>query len=417
MDYITEPEKKIPIHYKADVVVVGCGTSGIAVAVTAARLGLKVACVERSSLPGGLLTQTNHWINDFDNKGGFVSEVMDYLSKNKCLNVKNYNPFILIPYFDQLLCEHNIRHYFLAYGVAPILDGNRITGVIMESKSGRTAITAQIVIDATGDGDIAAGAGADFQFGRETDGITQPISQGHIVTNFNNEPIMWEKLEELIDSANKANNTDFALPYKKWRPYATIGTKSMLFSCTPHVSGVNAISADELSDALITLRRQATDIFDFFKANLKEFDAIEYGPFFGLPGVRESRRIICEDTVTYDDVLTGRTRENGIFTVAQNIDIHRRDEKDPDIIVEHIKPYHMPYGALIPKKIDNLFVIGRCIGGEHEAEASYRIMPDCMAMGEAAGIASKLSIEKSENIREIDASEIATEMRQRGYLI
>ena len=69
---------------QARIVVVGCGTSGIAAAVTAARLGLKVACVERSSLPGGLLTQTNHWINDFDNKGGFVSEVMDYLSKNKC---------------------------------------------------------------------------------------------------------------------------------------------------------------------------------------------------------------------------------------------------------------------------------------------------------------------------------------------
>ena len=148
---------------------------------------------------------------------------------------------------------------------------------------------------------------------------------------------------------------------------------------------------------------------------MPEFRNIEFGPFSAIPGVRESRRIVCDARVTDAVVAAGGAFPDGLFRVTQGIDIHRRDDADPQIIVRHVPPYQIPYRALLPTGVENLLVAGRCIGGDHEPLASYRIMADCMAMGEAAAIAVKMALENDCAPRGISHDALIGEMRARGY--
>ncbi len=157
-------------------------------------------------------------------------------------------------------------------------------------------------------------------------------------------------------------------------------------------------------------------LFLLLKNHTDEFKDIEYGPFSAIPGVRESRRIVCDKTITLEDLRSGKKFEDGMFTVSQKIDIHRRDKQEKAIYLEKVEPYHIPYGALLPKGLDNILVIGRCISGDHESLASYRMIADCMAMGEGAAIASKLAIQGNCAPRNIQVGKLLKEMSLRGYL-
>jgi len=116
-------------------------------------------------------------------------------------------------------------------------------------------------------------------------------------------------------------------------------------------------------------------------------------------------------------VRPGRQFEDGLFTVTQSIDIHRCQAGEPAIYVERIKPYHVPYRAMLPTGLENLLVAGRCIGGDHEALASYRIIAGCFAMGEAAAIAVAMAKDAGCGLREIETKDLVGEMVHRGYEI
>ncbi|HOQ29536.1 MAG TPA: FAD-dependent oxidoreductase, partial [Armatimonadota bacterium] len=181
---IREPAREIPVTHEADVVVAGGGTAGVACAVCAARLGLSVIMVENTAQPGGMVTHVTQWTNDFDNKGGFAREFYEHLVENGILVRPYYNPFRVVPYLDSLLEEAGVLPLYLCRVAAPIVEDGDLQGVIVESKQGRHAIRARVVVDATGDGDVAAFAGASFEFGREGDGAIQSISLTHSMQGF-----------------------------------------------------------------------------------------------------------------------------------------------------------------------------------------------------------------------------------------
>ena len=413
--YISEQPRKIPVWYDVDVLVCGAGPSGIAAAVCAGRTGLNVVVAEMTAHPGG---QTNNvtWITDFENKGGIVRELYSHLIDIDAYQFPYYNPFILIPYYDELFRTSNVRPLYFATAVAPIVTDNKLSGVIFETKSGRGAVKAKIVIDATGDGDIAARAGACFSMGREKDGATQAMSMTSLLLNWNDLRLDKDAMRDLAIEAGKKAGTNYALPYEKWSPKPVINMPSVSFQSIPHATGYDPTDVESLSDALIELRRQTVEMVEILSTHTEEFASVKLGPFNAIPGIRESRRIVTDKIITKEDAVNGARFSDGLFIITQNIDIHKCVEGEPGYDIIHVKPYHFPYGAMLPKGLENILVVGKCIGGDHETLASYRIFSDCMSMGEAAARAAKMAIDKKCSLREIDIDNLKAYMAKQGYV-
>ena len=135
-DVIYEPARQTPVMHSVDVVVAGGGTAGVSAAVTASRMGLSVVMVERSAIPGGMVTHVTQWLNDFENKGGFAREFLDHLQQQDICAWPYYNPFLVVPYFDDLLDKEGVRYLYLANVVAPILEDGRLAGLHREGRGG-----------------------------------------------------------------------------------------------------------------------------------------------------------------------------------------------------------------------------------------------------------------------------------------
>ncbi len=413
---IQEPARTTPVLTSVDVVVCGGGTAGVAAALVAARLGLSVAMVEQSAIPGGMVTHCIRWLTDFDNKGGFAREFRRHLEEGEGIAWPRYNPFKVIPLFDGLLREAQVRHIYLSAVVAPIMEGNCLRGVIIESKGGRQAILAGMVIDATGDGDVAARAGADYAIGRDGDHACQAVSLGHLLANYNG-PACLDKSEfrQAVRAAAETQAQAYKLPYDNWLIAPVLGAEHMFYHLIPHVCGYDFLSAAGVSDALVELRRQAVDFYQTIGHNREVFGGIEFGPFSAIPGIRETRRIHCDAVVTAADAASGRRFEDGLFLVSYHVDIHKPTADEPSIRYQPIQPYHIPLRALLPKGLENIIVAGRCICGEHEALASYRVIANCFAMGEAAAIVARLALDGRCSPRQVPFRDVVAEMRARGY--
>ena len=411
MKTVRESARNIPVTHETDVVVAGGGTAGVACAVCAARMGLSVIMIENSTQPGGMVTHVTQWTGDFDNKGGFPQEFLEHLLSNGIMERPYYNLFRVVSYFDELIKDSGVLPLYLCRVVAPLVEDGQLQGVIVESKQGRHAIESKIVIDATGDGDVAAGAGAEFEYGREADGKIQAVSLSHAVQNFPQECL---NLQEEVVPAIKALNPDYQLPYDHGNIRRQQASANGLLIGLPHVTNCNPLEAESLSSALVNLRGQANEICDFLRRSGLAPE-LEPGMFSAVPGVRESRRIVCDKMVADQDIYRGTQFNDGLFTVEHGVDIHKCTEAEPAIVLKKCKPYQIPYGALLPKGLSNIMVIGRCIGGGHEALASYRLIADCFAMGEAAALAAEQALRLDKDLRDIVVSEIYDEMTARGY--
>ncbi len=414
-DFVTEPERKIPVIREVDVIVAGGGTAGTAAAVTAAREGLSVVMLEQSAQPGGMVTHVIQWLSDFKTKGGFGREFLNTVTEKGIAEWPFYNTCRVVPYFDELIARSGAEPLYFSQVVRSVVEDNVLQGVIIETKEGRQALHAKVVIDATGDGDVAARAGADFRVGREKDGACQAVTISQLWTGYKGGEISHKDLNSLVAEALRRTGAAFSLPYDRWGVTTLPGTDQCILCSNPHATGHDVLSVKGMSECLIELRQQARDIFTFFKENIPEFSDIEFGPFSALPGVRETRRICCDATITYDDLKGGSRFDDGLFTVEMNIDIHRCSEGEPAIYVERITPFQVPYRAMLPAGLENIIVAGRCISGDHEALSSYRIAADCFAMGEAAALAAKLAVEKKCTPRDVHAAALVSEMKERGY--
>jgi hypothetical protein len=411
-NFIIEPERKTLVYCSADVVVAGGGTAGVAAAIRAARLGLKTVLIERASMPGGMLTQVVKTLEDHANKGGIVKELLAFLHSENSWEQPFYNPFILVPWLDSRLEEVGVNVLYLVTVVGVLRDGNNLRGVIVEGKSGRQAILASTIIDATGDGDVAVIAGAAYHFGRPSDQACQAITLSSLLTNYKGQPLSGKELTALVE---QHSDYGYSLPFTESSARPLPGDNGTVWHAIPHATGRNPVDMAELSEALVMLRKQSWHFFRFARDRIPEFEACLYGPVSSLPGVRESRRIVCEKNISAQDARTGRKHDDGIITVTWPMSIHKHDESDAPLRQEPVKPYHVPYGALLPKGVDNLLVVGRCIGGDHEAMASYRIACNCLGIGEAAAVATFLAKDSNCKVREINRARLQAEMENLGY--
>ena len=285
----------------------------------------------------------------------------------------------------------------------PLLEGDRVTGVVVENKSGRQAYLAEVVVDATGDGDVAARAGAEIRIGRDSDGAVQPMTMMFLLGNiqFYQEDAydLYNMMKEAVDTHRLAYRIPFQRPFVIQLPVGRYAVVQLT-----HIRGRSGVDARDLSAAEQEGRRMAMDAFQVMKRYIPAFRDIDLVATAAQVGVRESRRVTGEYRLTRQDVESGAVFPDGILSARFGIDIHNPGDDTQQSY--DVRPYQIPFRCLIPRGLRGLLVAGRCISGDFEAHASYRVTGDCLAMGEAAGCGAAMAAKAGIDVRDIDIASL-----------
>ena len=445
---LIEPSKKIPVFDEVDVVVCGGGPAGVSAAISAARNGAKTLLLEYEYCLGGMSTSgmMNHMGPMHDEQkiiiGGVPWEIFQHLVSIKAAvqavpcpptDIENYWPafdpeamkFVL----DNMVEEAGVKVLFHCYGVGIVPNKGKRTGLIIESKSGRMAILAKVIIDATGDGDIAVAAGASFKKGRDEDGLMMPMTLQSQVVNTDQEKVsefITQHLEELRKGAvaNGEKFPGYIGPGFLAKGYGTFAVrKEQLYFNISHAFGVDGTKVEDLSRVAIDARKQIWEGFNFSKKYIPGFEKSFLAASAAQLGVRESRRIVGDYTLNLDDVMGSKKYDDAICRYACWVDIHYTvpgEKEKPYAKIGARTPgtsYDIPYRCLLPAKVDNVIVAGRCFSATQDALASARMMPACMAMGQAAGTAAAIAAGKNLSPRNVNVKTLQEVLRQQGAMI
>ena len=450
------PSRKAPVIAETDVLVIGGGPAGIGAAVGAAGAGANVILAERYGFPGGNATAAlvTYFMSYFGAShehrapvahllfpqdhgtsepviAGVVSQFVNLLAENggailpskETGYVLSFDPEVFKITAADFLDQAGVNILFHALA-SSVIGGSHIEGVVLETKSGPVVIKAKTVIDATGDGDIAALAGAPFQVGRVEDGLTQPMTLMFRVTEFErsnfaeyvkNNPVQWNGVQGLYTLIAKATMTGkYSIPRDDILFFGTPHEKEINVNST-RITRVSGIDVWDLTLAEYEGRRQVQQIAAFLKEYVPGFENTYVIQTGVEVGVRESRRITGQYTLTASDILEARKFDDIIARGAYPVDIH--DPAGKGTIMKRLpssEAYDIPLRCLIPLNVNNLLTAGRCISGTHEALASYRIMPISMATGQAAGVCAALSSGRNKPPAEIDFRSVQKELLRQG---
>lgn len=342
---------------------------------------------------------------DHHNKKGILLRLIEKLRQENCFGgfIDSCFQIETMKYIlDDMVLEAGVTPLYHTYFSQPILEGNRVIGVEVENKSGRLIFYGNTVIDCTGDGDVAARAGVDFHMGRPEDGKSQAMTLMFQLGNIEFAQLGCYELYDRMKKALEEHDSDYTIVYD--RPYIIQlpGVRQAVVQLT-HMRGKDGVDGFDLTQAEIEGRRQVRETMKLFRLipELKDVELIATAPHVG---VRDSRRIVGEYTLTKEDCMEGRQFEDGVTTATFNMDVH--NPEDIEQTCYSTKPYQIPYRCLIPKGKEGLLVAGRCISGSFEAESSYRVTGNCIAMGEAAGKAAALCKKYQCGVREIPVEEL-----------
>ena len=394
---------------KCDVLIIGGGAAGSMAAISAARAGADVIVIERGGCLGGMWTAGLIGITlDPDNKCALLDEFLALVETEQ--QKGNATIFESQKYILEQLCVDagaKLMYHTQVYDIE--MQGRRIDTVSVISKSGKTIIQPKIVIDATGDGDIAAMAGCGFDVGRPEDSKTQPMSMLSLVTG-----IDAIKADEYISDQNKtfwqARNRLKEL-FAECGLSASLGCASIvplikdiyIFSINQEY-GKSGRDVNELTEATLAARKEVYETVAALKAKCPDiFSDLTLIATPECIGVREGRRIHGKYTVTLDDMLTGRRHDDAICTVTYWPDIHSPEKDDKGFTDGGltIHPYDIPFRSLLPVDADDLIVAGRCISGDFYAHSSYRVMGNMAAVGDAAGKMAAKAVKENKALSDI----------------
>jgi glycine/D-amino acid oxidase-like deaminating enzyme len=425
---IREPERFIPVKDEVDVLVAGGGPSGFAAAVCAARMGVKTLLIEQTGSIGGVATSglMSHWTGD--TRGGFYEELLDRSSDiktpgdpEKGFTRQIINPERLKTAMLDMLYESGAKLLLYTFACEAIMEENRIKGVIIESKSGREAILAKVVIDATGDGDIAAKAGAPFILGREEDGKMQPMTLMFKVAGVDTDRAVFPgKFEEAykVPAGDLQELGRQHLPFPAGHVLLYRTSLPGIVTCNmTNCIGVDGTKVEDLTKADYVCRKQLDAIVSFLKKFVPGFENCFLISSASMIGVRETRHFQGEYTLTGDDIANARIFEDWAVRNAHfNFDVHNLtgcglDKTGMQKKFKQEKSYTIPYRCFIPKKVDGLFLTGRNISGTHLAHSNFRVMPICVKMGEAVGTAAALCIYDDITPRQLNVSKLQEKLK------
>ncbi len=420
MNFYQEQAKQVPIKAHVDVLVVGSGPAGIGAALSAARNGAKTMIIEQQSCLGGIATAglMSHWTGWVDNR--LFDEILKKSAQKNPF--PDYSPHTVIDpeqlktLYLELLEEAGVHIQLYTFASGVIMEGQTLKGVITESKSGREAFLASVVVDATGDGDIAEKCGAAYTLGREGDGVMQPATIMFKVGGVDDSRAVYLSSFESTYQTEKGELQALARKHLESPAGHVLLYRSTLpgvVTCNmTNCTGIDGTKAEDLTKAEMVCRKQIEKIVQFLRAFVPGYENCFLLSAASLMGVRETRHFKGLYTLTKEDILRSAYFEDWVVKGAKfNFDIHNTvgsglDANGAQKEFPDIDGYTIPYRCLVPEKIDGLLLAGRNISGTHVAHSNYRVMPICLAMGEGAGIAAMLCCQKHCQPRQIHAKEI-----------
>lgn len=455
-----------PVIGDVDVLVCGGGPAGIGAAVAAARQGAKTMLIEQQGCLGGVATNAlvGVWVGSYSRDGvfpvvgGIFSEVVDRLvaeeaaipanedvaprwslaemhvmSRENAISNKEMAggsrhlgyaawhgrtvPFEFEP--CKRVCEHlvleagvNLRYF--THATYPQLKEREITGVFLHSKNGMEFVEANIVVDATGDADIAFRAGCPTVKGRAKDGLMSPATLIFVVEDVDS--YAFERYCKETGDVRFRKIVEELKQRGKWPfPFEIIICCEMLerghfFINTLRQTGIDGTKTEDLTRGMIEGRQQALKLMEILRQFVPGFANAKMVQTAPIIGTRDTRRIVGEYEVSGDDITQGRDYQDKIALSGYQWDM--ADPKRPSHQqmegVVMAKPYvEIPYRSLLPQGIDNLIMAGRCVSAAWDALGPLRVMPACFAMGQAAGVAAAMALEQNNrSVSSIDISSL-----------
>jgi hypothetical protein len=404
-------------RFTADVAVVGGGVAGVAAAVAAARAGADAFLIERYGFLGGTATgglvarfQPGPDVGKQPVIRGIYEEICKRLGEYDALHGSLFDPEMM-KYVALDLCEEadvNILLHSLVYGVD--VGNGAVEALRFSTKQGPRTLAAKAYVDATGDGDVSALAGADCQVGRASDGLQQPMTLVFQLGNVDMERFKsadWNRLNGVFEREVKVLASRRRIFFFEWRE------GSLGFVMT-HVAGLDSLDVEDITRAEVDARRQALAIFRFFRRYIPGCERCTMDTAAQI-GVRESRRVVGDYVLTREDVLTGRKFEDSIGCSTSWIDIHNPDGRG--VLHELVVAddwFEVPLRAVVVKGFTNLLVAGRCISATHEAQGAIREIPTCMMTGQGAGAAAALAAEREAPVRDLKIKMLQRELTSQG---
>jgi len=435
---LREPGREIPVYRACDVLVVGGGPSGTAAAVAAAKLGADVVLLERYNHLGGLSTgglviwidRMTDWSGQLVIRG-FAEEIMARLPKEAVAGpergewgsrepsraahwslrtaayhgVVTWSPTVdperLKLASQEMVLEHKARIVYHCWAALPLMEEGKVRGAIFESKAGRQALRAKVVVDATGDGDLFARAGAAFESDIEQDDIHHCMNTAWLFGGV--DMARWLEFrggQPEAYSAFMARGREemrlFDKPFVSWR-------NDVALFMGPRQSGFSALDADEQTEVEIRSHRLMDKHLDFYRAHAPGFENAYL--FLSAPqlGVRHARRLRGLARIERAQWPLGRVfaDEVGVSTSVA--------PKFPNTSV--------PYGSLVPEALDGLLACGRHISCDPNSHGFMREIPQCWLTGHAAGAAAAIAASRGIEPRAIDIAELQAALVRQGAFL
>ena len=466
MEYIEEPEKKIPVIAETDVLVVGGGPAGISAALAAARTGVSTMLIERYGCLGGVITQsmigTIAWYRYAKTveAGGIGLEIERRAKDNDATinifgNIKNKDMIAQLekeglivdgkPTYevldtekfkfvaDMLLEESSVETILHCYAVDVIMDGKTITGVITESKSGRNAILAKRFIDATGDADIANFAKVPFRKSPKDELMEVSVNYGCSGINIgkflmyvylnpgkmgdwgetkeNDEEGFTTYLVEPFNKAKEAGEIPEDIDIASWWTNYTDAGEISSFNGI-HMQGYDPTDVWDLTKAEIEGRKRVMLAVEALKKYTPGFKKARLRSIGSSLGTRESRKIIGQYNITENDIRNEARFKDSIGICPEFIDGY-----GIGILPTTGRYFHVPYGILVPLEVENLLVAGRCVAGDKISHAATRQMVCCIITGQGAGVAAAISLKQNVTCRRVDISTVQKSLKKQGVRI
>ncbi len=456
--------------FNTDILIVGGGVAGVAVSVTAARNGMKTLLVESQGSLGGLAT--NGLVTGVAGMvEGICKEFLDRMNIQGDLiprpHMSSFDPDKAKIMLEHMLLETGARILYWTYAVDVAVEGNKITKVICHSKSGRMEINARIVVDTTGDADVAACAGVPFETGSpEFAGMNMSTTLAFRMANVNlmkyreamaawraeqKVPAQISIIADLEEQAVKNGDLPhFIFPTALiYQVPGTTEDNADVTIMTAHSFHTRNLDVEDLTRQTIEQHQQIMWLEKFFQKYVPGFEKGRLTNIANLHGIRDSRRIMGEYVLKDEDVVCARKFADGIAKFPEFLDTHHPtsprigfmrhihiDEPEEPAVCRpaecsadmhpfgrpagyearcNPKEYcEIPYRSLVPEKIDNLLVAGRCVSAEFNALAAVRVIATSMSTGQAAGIAAAICATDGVIPRKLDGKLVRKTMIEQG---
>lgn len=398
-------EKNLNIKYDVDVFVAGGGAAGVAAAVAAARQGKTVFLAESQGCFGGLgtagLVPAFAPFDDGVNclADGIGMEIRKNVSKEFPLN--SYWTTIHVDElkreYDRIITEAGVKFSFFTTLYDVITEDGKITHVILGSKSGLFALKAKVYIDCTGDGDLCAFGGGEFEYG-DQNGTVMPQTLCSLWANISKDRIK-QPYHKYVEEAYKEGIFTLEDRHVPGFFHSDNGIGGGNFG---HTFNKNPVDEVSLTEIMLEGRQLITEYEKYFKKYFKGYENMTLVTSANMPGVRESRRIKCKYTLNVNDFINRSVFDDEIGRYCYPVDIHVKStdkeefekfwqEYTKDLHYAKGESYGIPYRSLVPVSFSNVLVAGRCIGTDLKMQASVRVMPGCFITGQAAGVAAALA--------------------------